>query len=124
MNPPAALDPAALDRLRKLGGDKFAADMIALFLDYVGQKIAEARAAQAAGDLAAVRKAAHPIRSSAGNVGAVHVQEVATRLEIEARDGLAAAIATSLPELEQAYAAAGAELTAVRQGLLPAGGAA
>ena len=45
------LDPAAIERLRGLGGEKFVREMIGLFLDYVGQKVKEARQAMLAGDL-------------------------------------------------------------------------
>jgi CheY-like chemotaxis protein/HPt (histidine-containing phosphotransfer) domain-containing protein len=72
---------AAIERLRKLGGDEFVNKMIDLFLDYTGTKIADARKAGTAGDLAALAKAVHPIKSSAGNIGASRVQELAARLE-------------------------------------------
>jgi HPt (histidine-containing phosphotransfer) domain-containing protein len=72
---------AAIERLRKLGGDEFVKQMIDLFLDYTETKIADARKAGAAGDLAALAKAVHPIKSSAGNIGANRVQELAARLE-------------------------------------------
>ena len=75
MEETSALDPSALERLRQLGGDKFARDMIALFLSYGGQKVAEAVAARQGGNLAGVASAAHALKSSAGNVGAVQVQQ-------------------------------------------------
>ena len=118
MNLTANLDPAALARLCRLGGNKFAREMIDLFLDYVGKKVAEARQAQLAGDLAGVEKAVHPVKSSAGNVGAVRVHALATRLEREAKAGQAAAIAAGFGELEQAFAAVGLELAAARQTLV------
>jgi two-component system, cell cycle response regulator DivK len=75
------MENVALERLRKLGGDEFVGQMIDLFLDYAATKIAEARQAGLAGDLAAVARAVHPIKSSAGNIGASQVQEIAARLE-------------------------------------------
>src|SRR6185369_5296333 len=71
---PSQLDPVALERLRRLGGEEFTRKMIDLFLSYSAQKIGEARRALEAANLDAVAKAAHPVRSSAGNVGAVIVQ--------------------------------------------------
>ncbi len=104
------LDPTALQRLQRLGDDAFVCKMIDLFLDYAGRKVGEARAALAAGDFAGVEKAVHPLKSSAGNVGACRVQELASRLEELAREGQAEALAVSLGELEQALAAVTPEL--------------
>jgi HPt (histidine-containing phosphotransfer) domain-containing protein len=107
------LDPAAIERLRRLGGDKFLGEMIELFLDYAAKKVAEAVRAQAAGDLAGVQKAVHPVKSSAGNVGATQVQALATRLEMQAKEGDAAALPAGVAELIEAFAAASIELKAV-----------
>ena len=119
MNLSPNLDPAALERLRRLGGDKFVREMIGLFLDYVGKKVVEARRAQESGDLAGVQKAVHPVKSSAGNVGASQVQALAARLEMQAKQGESAAVAAGMTELEQAFAAAGIELEAARQEFAP-----
>lgn len=107
------LDPAAIERLRRLGGDKFLREMIEIFLDYAAKKVAEAVRAQAAGDLAGVQKAVHPVKSSAGNVGATQVQALATRLEMQAKEGDAAALPAGVAELIEAFAAASIELKAV-----------
>lgn len=72
---------AGLERLKKMGGGKFAAEMIGLFLDYTQTKIDEARRAFAAGDGGAVARAVHPIKSSAGNVGATVIQDLAGEIE-------------------------------------------
>lgn len=117
MSPALTLDPTALERLCRLGGNKFAGEMITLFLDYAAKKVAEARAAEASGDLLAVQKAVHPLRSSAGNVGAARVQQLADRLESEAGQGAATAVALDVVELERAFTAASAELTTARQQL-------
>ncbi len=111
------LDPAALQRLQRLGDKAFAAKMIDLFLDYAGKKIAEARAAQAGGDLAGVEKAVHPIKSSAGNVGARRIQELAMAIEGLAQQGRAEPLAALTTELEQAFAAVKLELEAKRAAL-------
>ena len=97
------LDPAAIERLRGLGGEKFVREMIGLFLDYVGQKVKEARQAMLAGDLPGVEKAVHPVKSSAGNLGARRVQTLATRIELEARNQNVAAVSAGVAELESAF---------------------
>ena len=105
MNAPPDLDPVGIERLRRLGGAKFAGEMIRLFLTYVGDKVAEARAAQQDGDLTRVERAVHPIKSSAGNVGAVRVQQLASDTELRAKGGDAGAVAELVGELEAAYQA-------------------
>lgn len=112
MNASPILDPAALERLRRLGGDAFLREMIGLFLDYAGRKVAEARQAGTEGNLPAIQQAAHPIKSSAGNVGATRVQALAAKVEQEARDGQVEALQGSLAELEAAFQEASAALTA------------
>lgn len=110
MSEPSNLDPAALQRLQRFGDSAFVCKMITLFLEYAGQKILEARAAHTAGDMAAVEKAVHPIKSSAGNVGARRIQELALQIEEHAREGQAEEIAAGLTELEQAFDAVKPEL--------------
>jgi HPt (histidine-containing phosphotransfer) domain-containing protein len=106
MNEPSPIDPAALERLLKLGGTKFALEMVELFGSYGGKKVAEARAAQQAGNLKALAEAAHPLKSSAGNLGAVRVQELAAQVELSAREQKAELAGTQLDELERAFAQA------------------
>ena len=106
MNEPSPLDPAAIERLLKLGGPKFTLGMIDLFGSYGGKKVAEARQAQQSGNLTALADAAHPLESSAGNVGAVRVQELAAQVEASAREQQAGAAGDQLKELERAFAEA------------------
>jgi HPt (histidine-containing phosphotransfer) domain-containing protein len=111
------LDPAALERLHRLGGTTFVSKMIDIFAEYAGGKVREARAAHASGQLEQLADAVHPLKSSAGNVGAIRVQELATRLEALARQASSAPPAGLLEELEQAFAAAKAELEERQQQL-------
>ena len=108
------LDPAAIERLRKLGGDKFAADMIELFLNYGGKKVAETRASWQAGNLAGVAGAAHALKSSAGNVGAEQVRKLAAQAEESAKNGLGEAAAADVTALECAFATVRPRLEAER----------
>ena len=111
----SCLDPAALARLHQLGGAKFVREMITLFLDYAPQRIRDARDAQHAGDLLAIAKAVHPLRSGGGHVGAIHVQDLATRIETLARQDAAGQIPPLLSELETAWARARIQLEAERE---------
>jgi HPt (histidine-containing phosphotransfer) domain-containing protein len=81
MKPGTCLDEAAVEKLLKMGGPGFVVKMIDNFVSYVPQKLTEARAAERAGLLDDIRKAAHPIKSSAGHVGAHAMQELASRVE-------------------------------------------
>jgi HPt (histidine-containing phosphotransfer) domain-containing protein len=106
MNENNIIDPAATERLCRLGGEKFAVEMMDLFASYGAKKIGAARAAHTSGNLAALAEAAHPIKSSAGNVGAIRVQELATQLESAARAQDAGLAGTQMDELERAFAEA------------------
>lgn len=114
MNPVNDLDPAAIERLHRLGGDPFVARMIALFLNYGAEKLAEARKAQQAGEMGAVERAVHPIKSSAGNVGAMRMQQLATETEQCAKQKQAESVATLLDELEAAFQTVRPQLEAER----------
>ncbi len=113
-----ALDPAALERLRKLGGDKFAGEMVDLFLSYGGKKVVEARAAWQAGNVAGVADAVHALKSSAGNVGAEQVRNLAAQAEQSANGALSDAVAADVAALEQAFAHVRPLLEAAKAGLI------
>jgi len=104
MDSPNSFDPAAIERLCRLGGNKFAVEMIELFFGYGGKKLAAARESQQSGSLAALAEAAHPLKSSAGNVGAVRVQTLAAQVEQSAMEQKAALAGSQLAELEIAFA--------------------
>jgi len=106
MNEPGTFDPAAIERLFKLGGQKFTLDMIDLFGSYGAKKLAEARLARETGRLTALAEAAHALKSSAGNVGAVRVQELAEQVELSAQEQNGELAAAQLGELERAFAEA------------------
>lgn len=114
-------DPSALDRLQRLGGSEFTCKMLDIFLDYAAKKIGEARAAHTAGNLEAVESAVHPLKSSAGNVGAARLRALATQAEDLARQGQAEAVTACLAELEAAFAAVKPLLEQKRQALSPPG---
>jgi len=102
MSDDSALDTAAIARLRKLGGDKFVGDMIDLFVQYVPQRLAAARAGEQSNDVQAVEQAVHALKSSAGQIGARRVQDLATQIEKLAMDKQPEAIPSLLHQLEEA----------------------
>ena len=119
MNESQNLDPEALQRLHRLGGNAFVCRMIDLFLDYTGLKIIEARAARDTGNYLAVEKAAHPLKSSAGNIGAGRIQTLAAQIEELAKQGPSEALNAALDELAQAFATVKPELEEKRRGFAP-----
>ena len=80
------IDPAALDRLRRVGQDKLVKQMIEIYLDYAPKMLRNALAGEQAGDCQAIELAVHSLKSSAGHVGANAVHDLARRLEPLARN--------------------------------------
>ena len=119
MNPAAPIDPAALERLERLGGPAFVRQMIDLYLDYAPGRIAAAQAALASGDLPALEQAVHPLRSGSGNLGANVVMQLAQRLELAAHNHEPVPLAPLLEELSAAFTLARLELEATRAKLAP-----
>jgi HPt (histidine-containing phosphotransfer) domain-containing protein len=74
-------DVNALKRLERFGGAKLRVEITALFLQEAPSRITAARAALAVGDAGAVRSVAHMLKSSAGQMGALRMQEACERLE-------------------------------------------
>ena len=111
------LDPAALARLLRIGGATLAREMINLLLDYAPQRLSQALAAQRVGDLVGIAKAVHPLRSGGAHVGAFHLQDLAGRIEILAKQEAAAQIPPLLSELEVAWAQTKVQLEKERESL-------
>ncbi len=120
MNESLDLDPEAMQRLQRLGGDPFVCKMINVFLEYSEKRIGEAQAAAAGGEWAAVAKAMHALKSSAGNIGACRVQALAERIEALAEQGSSEALPAALGDLAQAFAAVKPALDKRRDGVFPA----
>lgn len=117
MKEETCLDLATLEKLRNLGGAEFVTKMINLFFEYVPVKISEARTAGLAGDLLGVQRAVHPIKSSAGNVGARHVRCIASQIEQLALEKKEESIPSLLRDLDEAYSQAKTHLEQHRNGM-------
>ena len=83
-------------------------------VSYGAKKLAEARLAQQAGNLAALAAAAHPLKSSAGNVGATACRNWPRRSNYPQRRQKAELAGAQLGELERAFAEAEKFLEAER----------
>jgi len=99
----ASVDPAALERLRRLGGEKFVKEMIDIFLDFIPKKIAQALEGQRANCLLEIEKGAHAVKSSALNMGAQNLQRLADRIERLAKEQQPELLPALLADLESEF---------------------
>jgi HPt (histidine-containing phosphotransfer) domain-containing protein len=107
------LDRQALARLDRLGGSELVRRMLSLFDEYGAARVDDAIAAAKAKDWAAVARAAHALRSSAGNVGATRLLGVATQLEAAAGARRYFAVGFLLRQLKSAFGSACVQLRAL-----------
>jgi HPt (histidine-containing phosphotransfer) domain-containing protein len=84
---PPVLDEAALVKLRRIGGSDLVRRLIELYLSNVEDRIGMLTRGVAEGDASQVELAAHTMKSSAGNVGAIRLQQTAEALEASAGSG-------------------------------------
>lgn len=123
---PGALDPVAVDRLLRLGGAELAREMARLFVRLGAERVAAAREGLERGDPGGIERAAHSLKSSAGNVGATALMEAAERAELAAGAAAAGEAAGELEPLvermETEYARAAEELARRVERIDPAEG--
>lgn len=82
---------------------KLAKQMIAIFLENAPKRIESAQVASRIGDLETVERSVHSLKSSAGNIGAVSLQELANRIEQLAVKGKKNDITHLLQELQMIF---------------------
>lgn len=111
----APLDEQAIGRIRRIGGEALLRRMIMAFLAYTPAQVETALTAREA---AAVAKAAHAVKSSAGNLGLARVGLLAEEIERRAATGDESYVALR-PELAQAFAAGREALERELGGLEP-----
>ena len=99
MQPVSDLDEQAFAKLLRIGGPKFAGNMVTLFLDFAPTKLAVAVAAERKGDWQGVEDAMHPLRTCANHVGATAVHSLALEIEDFAHAGNSTAVAEKLAAL-------------------------
>ncbi|MET1162870.1 MAG: ATP-binding protein [Pseudoxanthomonas sp.] len=99
------LDHSMLDELREIAGDE-TARIVGLFLEDAPRLIAQLESASTTPDLDAMRDAAHTLKSSSANVGAMALSTAAKRVELGARaqklDRPAVAVALVIAEYARA----------------------
>lgn len=118
MNEPPVIDSAALAALRDLdpaGGDAFLREIIGLFLEDTPRQIAALESSLAGADAPRFIRAAHSIKGSAANMGALRLRASAEQLEHQASVQGLGTVAAPLADTLAVFAQTRAEL----QKLLP-----
>ena len=110
---PTIIDPAALKRLEDWGGSSLSKEIVRLFLENGPSRVDQIRGAMDGEDLDEPERGAHSLKSSAANVGAQLLQQVASELELAASGGDLQLVRELIPNLEQAYAQATRELAVI-----------
>lgn len=107
------IDPAAIENLRSLNpgdNDEFLREIIGIYLEDTPARLVELDQSLAAGDAAKFTRAAHSIKGSSSNLGALRVRATAEKLEHQsAKQGLGD-VAGLLAEVKAEFARARAEL--------------
>ena len=113
MSNSAVIDPEAISNLRALSpddGDVFLKEILGIFLDDTPLRISELHASRTSGDAATFTRAAHSIKGSSSNVGAVELRTVAEQLEHKASQHGLEDVEALLAELEATFIRTQAEL--------------
>jgi HPt (histidine-containing phosphotransfer) domain-containing protein len=96
------------------GGDMdFVRELVSTYVEEAGGNVDDLEAAMAAGDLAAVVRPSHTLKSSSASVGAMRLSELCRGIEAASRDGrsdgLAEVVAGVRPTWDETVAALRAE---------------
>jgi HPt (histidine-containing phosphotransfer) domain-containing protein len=102
------MDNSIIDRttytlLQETVGNEFLAELVASYLDDTPLQITKLREALTAGDVDAFRRAAHSIKSTSLNFGALQFAEQARRLEYLGRDSRLEAVGSGLDDLAATF---------------------
>jgi PAS domain S-box-containing protein len=122
---PPAVDAAALEELRRLGGESgvdMSGEVIALYLRDAPSLLGSMRAALDAGDTPALQRAAHGLKSSSGYLGARRLAQICADIEWrtgqEALSGCTEALEAATEECARVLS----ELRAIQRGNAPSNG--
>ncbi len=109
------IDPATIRTLRELGsGDDFLTELITVYAEDAPGQVKSIRDAVGASDPVALANAAHALKSSSGNIGAVKVRESCAVLEHIGRSGSMHGVAAEMIRLEREHERAMTRLRALQ----------
>jgi HPt (histidine-containing phosphotransfer) domain-containing protein len=112
------IDPQAIENLRALNpgdNDEFLREIAGIFLEDTPQRIAELDQSLKAGDVPKFTRAAHSIKGSSANLGAMTLRSVAEKLEHQSRKEGLANVAALVGDVKTEFARAQAELAKLMQ---------
>jgi signal transduction histidine kinase/HPt (histidine-containing phosphotransfer) domain-containing protein/ActR/RegA family two-component response regulator len=115
-----ALDPIYLDRLRQLQevtGRAVVGEIVDSFLGEMPRRLARLREALAAGDGEALAFAAHSLKGSSAQLGALRLASLSHALELQGRSGSLAGAAGLVDDVARELARVAPELKARSEGL-------
>ena len=107
------IDPLAIENLRSLNpgdNDEFLREIIGIFLEDTPLRIVELKESLAAGDAGKFTRAAHSIKGSSANLGAMVLRAVAETLEHQSRQEGLASMGGRIAAIQAEFARAEAEL--------------
>lgn len=107
------VDPQSIQNLRELNpgdNDEFLREIIGIYLEDTPLRLAELDQSLAAGDVPKFTRAAHSVKGSSANIGAMVVRARAEALEHRSADEGLANVAGPLAELKAEFERAKAEL--------------
>src|SRR4051812_8215490 len=113
MSDSSVIDPQAIENLRALNpgdNDEFLREITGIFLEDTPERITELDQSLAAGDIAKFTRAAHSIKGSSANLGAMALRAVAEKLEHESRTTGLAGVSSLVADVKVEFARAQAEL--------------
>ena len=108
-----------IEKLRQLGGDAFAVEMIDLFLSRAPARMSTLRQAVQEQDASALEHALHAIRSSSGQLGASTLEGLCGEAESLARDGCLPPVTPLVEKIEMDFTRVQGWLEGIRRELRP-----
>jgi histidine phosphotransfer protein HptB len=105
------IDPAVFNELKDTAGAEFVVELVDTFLEEAPGLLAEMQQGLADGDLAALKRAAHSLKSNASTFGALPLAALARAVELDETPGAAA-----VQSVVDAYALAAAALQELQHG--------
>ena len=116
MPEPAVIDLQAIENLRALNpgdNDEFLREIAAIFIEDTPVRIAELDQGLLQGDISKFTRAAHSIKGSSANLGAMALRAIAEKIEHESRTKGLADMPALLTQLKFEFERAKRELTAL-----------
>jgi HPt (histidine-containing phosphotransfer) domain-containing protein len=100
------IDPQAIEELRAMNpdDDSFLRELVQIYLEDSPQRIAEIDLSLEQADALRLTRAAHSLKGSSSNFGALELRAVSEKIEHLGRDGKLAEVPALMPELRLEFA--------------------